>query len=178
MINLLPLSEKKKLLREHQLRLGIVVLSFLFALELFGFFVFIPAYYALYLNGNDLARTLSEKQALTPKEAREAPQMLAMIKKEIAVLYPSTNITDTPPSLLLREILASKPEGIWFNAFAYTRASDAVSMNFSGIARTQDDLLAFRRDVKANPRVLDFKYASSFIIKKSDIDFSATITFR
>lgn len=177
MINFLPPAEKKALIHEYWMRFGIIVLCAIFVLELFTLVSFIPSYYVLYLSTRDLAQNLAQLQALTPEGAKEALQNLAMIKKEIALLKLSDGIVDVPPSLLLQEVASQKPQGIELSAFAYTRTANTVTMQISGTALTQEALLAFRRSAKTNPRVLDFKYGSSFITQKTNIDFTAVITF-
>ncbi|HEY9585847.1 MAG TPA: hypothetical protein VJJ02_04645 [Candidatus Paceibacterota bacterium] len=178
MINLLPEDEKKKLTRERRVRLGVVMLWCVFALEMLTLLFFTPAYYVLYLNTEDLTQAISERRALTPKGTNEAQASLAKIKKEMALLQPSSGIADVLPSVLFGEVVAQKPQGVTLNVLTYTRATEDVTIQLSGIALVQEDLLAFRRNVKTNPRVVDFKYGSSFITKKTDIDFNAVITFR
>lgn len=178
MINLLPQPEKKELLRERWLRFVIVVLWSVLVLELLSVVLFTPAYYALYLSTSDLSRNLSERRALIPKDTEGAGSGLTVINKEIAILKISPRIVDVPPSLLLQEVILQKPVGIDLYTFAYVRTADTVSIQFSGTAPTQEDLLAFRRNVKMNPRVLDFKYGGSFVTKKTNIDFTTMITFQ
>ena len=178
MINLLPQPEKKELLRERWLRFVVVVLWSILMLELLSVVLFTPAYYALYLSTSGLARSLSEIQALMPKSADEANSGLTVIEKEIAILSTSSGIVDVPPSLLLQEIILQKPPSIDLYTFAYVRMTDTASIQLSGTAPTQEDLLAFRRNVKTNPRVLDFKYGGSFVTQKTNIDFTTTIIFK
>lgn len=178
MINLLSQDEKKKLRREYYLRFGIIALCAFFVLEMLSLLLFTPAYYTLYLSTKDLSEGLLEKRALAPMESDEAQKNLTKIKKEIAQLQPSLGIVDVPLSVLFAEIVAQKPGGIELNMFAYIRSGNSVSMQVSGVAQTQEDLIAFRRDIKTNPRILDFKYGSSFITKKSNIDFNAVSTFK
>lgn len=178
MINLLPRQEKQKLLHERWVRLGIILCWSVLVLEVFGMVFFVPAYYTLYLNTRDLARNLAQLRALTPNGAKGTQQDLALAKKEIAVLKVSSSIVNVQPSALLQEVILQKPEGIDFSSFAYVRTADTASIQLSGTALTQEDLLAFRRNVKVNPRVIDFKYGSSFITQKTDISFTTTITFQ
>ncbi|MDO8520537.1 MAG: hypothetical protein Q7S52_00280 [bacterium] len=177
MINLLPPAEKKQLRREYWFRLGVVVLVAVFLLEVFGLLAFVPAYYALTSSTGDLAKSISERKALTPEDNAEVGRDLASIKKEIGILALAETAIDTPPSTLLEEIIPQRPQGIEFSAFAYVRA-DNPTIQLSGIAATQEDLLAFRRNMQANVHVSDFKYGSSFITQKADIHFSATINFK
>lgn len=178
MINLLPPPEKKKLLEEFWLRLGVVVLCSIFALEILSAVLFIPSYYALFLSTGDLARSLAQKQAIRPEGSITAQQSLATINGEIALLKPGGTVLDVPISTIVQEITAQMPQGVLLRAFAYLRTADGISVQLSGNARTQEDLFAFRRNVKTNPRVLDFKYGSSFVTQKTNIDFSTVITFQ
>lgn len=177
MINLLPQAEKKQLRREYWLRFGVVVLAAVFILELFALLVFVPSYYALLTSTRDLADNIRERRALTPEDDVNIGRDLALLKSELARLELSQAAIDIPPSALLKEIVLQKPKGIEFSAFAYIRAPSPI-IQFSGIAATQEDLLAFRRSAQANPHVLEFKYGSSFITQKANIPFSATVNFK
>ena len=178
MINLLPPSEKKKLLREYWMRFGIIVLWAVFALEVFAVAVLTPSYYTLYLNTRGLAQSLAELRALTPEGAKEALQNLAAIQQQMALLKISDGTIDAPPSLLIGEIIQQKPQGVELFGLSYARTAKGANIQVSGTAQTQEAILAFRRNVKTNPRVSEFKYGSSFITKKTDIDFTASITFQ
>ena len=178
MINLLPSSEKKKLQKEYLLRLSVALLVLALVLEVLALVLFVPTYYTLLISTNDLRRTIAERAALMPQEDKNIERELSLVKKEIALLKPGSTIIDVPPSALIGEIVQQKPQGITLSAISYVRGPDSVTLQFSGRALAQEDLLVFRRSVQANPRVLDFKYGSSFVTKKTDIDFTTTITFR
>ncbi len=178
MINLLPEVEKTKLRREYWLRFGVIVFAIVLALEAFSFLLFVPTYFALHTSAKDLSENIEKRKALTPEDGPEIERALASVKKELGALQLSEGIIDVPPSALLVEILSHKPDGIEFSAIAYVRGADAPTLQISGTAATQDDLLAFRRNAQANPRILDFKYGSSFITQKSNIPYSAAITFK
>ncbi|OGZ06896.1 MAG: hypothetical protein A2942_00370 [Candidatus Lloydbacteria bacterium RIFCSPLOWO2_01_FULL_50_20] len=178
MVNLLSPSEKKELLREHWLRFGIIVLCALFLLEILSVVYFTPAYYTLYLSTKGLEQNLSDLRSITPEGAKEAEADLALIKQQMALLKITEGVVDVPPSVLLQEIILQKPLGIDIASFSYVRTASAVNMQISGVALTQEDIFAFRRNVKANPRVLDFKYGGNYVTLKNDISFTATITFK
>jgi hypothetical protein len=178
MINLLPPEEKKKLLREYWMRFGVIVLWAIFALEVFTVAVLTPSYYSLYLNTRGLAQSLAERRALTPEGAKEALENLAAIKQQMALLKVSDATIDAPPSLVLGEIIEQKPQGIEIFGFTYSRTAKSAIVQVSGTAQTQEAMLAFRRNVKTNPRVSDFKYGSNFITQKTNIDFTASINFQ
>jgi hypothetical protein len=178
MINLLPQKEKKEFQSEYWLRFGIVISAGVLVLEALSTVLFTPAFYALYTSTSDVAQSLAERRALIPVGTVEAEQGLAMIRGEMALLAPGTTIIDIPPSSLLESVIAQKPMGIELNTLSYGRGANTVTLQLSGDALTQEDLLHFRRNVKTDPRVVDFKYGSSFITQKTDINFSATITLQ
>ncbi|OGZ08745.1 MAG: hypothetical protein A3D65_04035 [Candidatus Lloydbacteria bacterium RIFCSPHIGHO2_02_FULL_50_13] len=177
MINLLPQAEKKQLRREYWLRLAIVVLAIVFMLEMFPLLLFVPTYYALFTSTRDLADSITERKALTPTDDAELERSLASVKREIGLLAFTSGVQDVPPSVLIEEIVLQKPQGIELTAFAYQKGESAT-LQVSGVALTQEDLLAFRRNIQANQRVLEFKYGSSFITQKANIPFSAAISFK
>lgn len=178
MINLLPQKEKNELQREHRLRLAVVFCAGVFMLELLSVVLFTPAFYALYTSTADVAQSLADRRALVPIGTVEAQQGLAAVSGEIALLASGSTIIDAPPSSLLADVIAQKPMGIELRTLSYGRGANTVTLQLSGTALTQEDLLAFRRNVKTDPRVTDFKYGSSFITQKTDINFSATITLQ
>lgn len=177
-INLLPQEAQRRLRREFWLRFSAVVLVGILLLELFAVALFTPTYYALHVSTRDLAKSIEERKKLVPAEDASVASDLAAIKKEIAQLKPTDTTADLPPSVLLDGVVREKPPGIAISALAYVRGEKSPSLQLSGIAETQEDLLAFRRIAQANPQVLDFKYSTSFITTKADIPFSATITFK
>lgn len=177
MINLLPQEEKKQLRSEYWLRFGVVLFSAVFILEVFTLLVFVPTYYALITSTGDLAKNIAERKKFTPTEDANIERGLASIKKELAIFAPAAGSLDALPSVLLEEIILQKTRGIELTAFAYLRG-DKPMLQLSGTAETQEDLLAFRRNVQQNPHVLEFKYGSSFITQRANIPFSATINFK
>lgn len=178
MINLLPQKEKSELQHERRLRLGVALSAGVLLLEVLSVVLFTPAFYALYTSTADVAQSLAERRALVPVGTVEAQQGLAAIKSEIALLAQGTTIIDIPPSALLESVIAQKPTGIELKTLSYGRGANTVTLQLSGNALTQEDLLNFRRNVKTDSRVVDFKYGSSFITQKTDINFSATITLQ
>lgn len=175
MINLLPQSEKKKLENEYRLHLAVVVLCLCFILELLMLLALAPSYLRIAATTSALEAELEQKKAQNPPGGEEAQQQLAAINSEMQLLKLGTATSDTPPSILIKELLAAKPEGISVSAIAYGKSGGTVSLQLSGNATTREDLLAFQRELKNNPHWSDIRYAQSFITKKTDIDFQLTV---
>lgn len=177
MINLLPQLEKKKILGAYRMRLGVVVLWAILALLIFAGAALAPSYMLVDRMTKNLATELAEKKQSAPVGEEEAQGELTRIKEEIARLkLPSEN--DRIASLLLTLVFAQKPVGIDISSIAYANTNPTVAIQLSGMAATREDLLAFQRNLKSNPRFTDVKYAQSFIIQKTDIAFQLTITIK
>lgn len=178
MINLLPNHAKKSLAKEFKLRLGVMVLCVVIGLELLTVVLFLPAYMTISTNTKSLTQQLSDTRAATPKEGEDVQRQILGIKKEIELLKPGVGASSTPPSALLDELLKDKPRGVEINAFAYAQAKTSIGIQLSGLALTRDELLAFQKSLRAHPLVADIKYGSSFITKKTNIDFVITVTLK
>lgn len=179
MVNLLPQPEKKKLLKMYRLRIVALVLVAMFVIEILTMVLFLPAFYVLYSVTKNLADELDQKRHMIPEGESSAQQELAAIKKEIAILKPSTETIDVLPSVIFTEIFTQKPDGIRIGTVSYARNLKNAAVQMSGHARTSEDMLLFQKNLKQNPRVASTQYANnSFIIKKTDIDFTITITLK
>ena len=179
MINLLPQSEKKKLLKIYALRIGVVVLVATLILEILAAGLFFPAFYVLDLTTTNLTDELDQKKRATPEGETAAQQELATIMKEVAILKPSTNSIDAAPSTVFSEVFAQKPDGISINTVSYVRSLNTAVLQIGGHAQTSEDMLLFQKNLKDDPRVASTQYASNnFIIKKTEIDFTMTITLK
>ena len=176
MVNLLPQSEKKKLLKIYRLRIGILVLVAMLVMEVLVAALFSPAFYVLSSTTENLANDLAQKRQMTPEGESETQQELAVIKKEITILKPGTETIDTPPSAIFTEIFAQKPSGISISTVSFAQNLKNVAVQMSGHADTSEDMLLFQKNLKENPIVASTQYTNNnFIIKKTDIDFTMTV---
>lgn len=178
MINLLPEFEKRKRLKEYRLRASVIILCSVFFLEILAAVLLAPSYYLIDTAKNALTRELAAKKEVTASATEDPQKKSTLIMSEILLLNPPLRSSDIPPSQILSEILAHKPQGISVSSFAYGRAGTGASAQLSGVSETREDLLAFQRMLKDNQRFGDIKYAQSFITKKTDIDFQLTVTIK
>jgi hypothetical protein len=179
MINLISPKAKKKLLNEYRMRLGVIVLCALFLLELFTAMVFSPTIFSLRLTEASLRADLETTRSRLPENTSDIEAEVASIKNEIALLRPKLSATSTPaiPSELLSHILENKPKGIAVSAVAFQKDKDTISIQLSGVANTREDILAFKNALSKNPRFVLGK-TNDYIIKKTDISFTVTLTIK
>lgn len=178
MINLLSPIEKKKILKEYRLRLGVIVLVGVLTLEIIGFMSLVPSYAAIASSSGALSEQLAEKKMVALPGGDETQKKLDVIKKEIGLLKVMNGVKDIPPSSVMGDALKVKPEGIDVSVFAYGRSGEDVMIQIGGVARTREDLLAFQRSLKGNSHFADVRYAESFITKKTDINFQLTFKLK
>ncbi len=159
------------------MRLGVLALGAVLAVEVLAVIFYLPSYYVISMSTSALTAELEQKKKLSPAVNEETSIQLATIKKEIALLAPSTGKNQILPSALISRIIASKPRGIELSSFAYSRTKDSVGLQISGVSTTREDLLLFRRTLRADPDIADVKDGSG-ISKQADIDFLITIVMK
>ena len=178
MINLISPQAKKKLLSEYRMRLGVIILCALFLLEIFAGLVFAPTYFSLHRTETQLQAKLEGLKQNLPPNSADIEAEVASLKSEIAILRPK-NSTSTPliPSELLTSIIENKPKGISIDAIAFQSEKNTFSIQLSGVARTREDILAFKNTLGKNPH-FSLAKSNDYIIKKTDITFSVVLTVK
>jgi Tfp pilus assembly protein PilN len=177
MINLLSSFAKRQLWNEYRMRLGVVILLAVFVLEFFTLALFFPAYLTLRGTTNEVAASLEQERALVPASDKAIHEEVKALKNDLTLLTPGDKPQDQVPSALLTDILKVKPQGITINNLAYLRSGDTVSLQFSGVAATRDDILAFKNSLSQNP-LYTLARTNDYLIKKTNITFSITLTMK
>lgn len=178
MINLISKRAKKKLLNEYRMRLSVIALCAVFLLEIFAGVVFAPTIFSLRLNETAIRNDLENVRARLPENSAEIEAEVAALKSEIALLRPkSATSTKALPSEYLTRILSSKPIGVSVDAIAFQKDKDIMSIQLSGVARTREDILAFKNSLSRDSQFALSK-TNDYIIKKSDITFTVTLTIK
>lgn len=178
MINLLPPQAKKRLNKEHRIRFGIIVLWSALLLEITGAVFFVPTYMTLKKSTEKLSTDLESKQAVSQLGSATSSKAVIAIKREIATLKVGATATDTPPSIVFSQVLEHKPRGIEINALAYQMSKDAITVQFAGVANTREDILAYKNALGKNPHFVLAKSSDGYILKKTNINFSVTLTYK
>lgn len=160
------------------MRLGVIVMCALLFLEFFAGLVFAPTIFSLRRSEASLERDLASATARLPENSEEIEAEVSSLKGEIALLRPK-NATSTSvlPSDLISRVLESKPRGISVEAIAFQKDKETMSVQLSGIARTREDILAFKNALGKDPQFILGK-TNDYIIKKTDISFTITLTIK
>lgn len=175
MINLLSATAKKQLWNEYRSRLAVILLATIAFLELLTLAIFFPAFYSLHSTTTELAKNLEERKQVTPEADKATSEEVRSLKNDLALLRPGAKPVDVLPSALLEDVVRVKPAGISLSSVTYQRLGTVISMQFSGIASTRDDILLFKNALDKNP-LFKVSRSNDYLIKKTNISFSITLT--
>lgn len=177
MINLLPITAKKNLKTEYNMRLAVVVLTAVLVIEALTPVFFFWSYFALSSNVKNLATQLAQKKQLFDSTNNEMPVQLSVITGQVESLRTPKGKLSIPLSQLIDGFLSSRPKGIEIKSLSYKTAKDVNQFHLSGLAETRESLLLFQNTLKS-PLVKEIKFDKSFITEKPPIGFSVTILLK
>jgi len=177
MINLLLPHAKKSLRKEYLTRLSVMIFGAVFVVEIFTVGIYMPSYISLSSGIKTLQEQFDEKKSFSMATSKEIPGQLTLITQQLAALRPTSDGVGVAPSRLMEVILNNKPKNIEINAFLFTKANNAITVQLSGVSDTREDLLAFQKTLQT-PEVQTVKFGGSFITKQAPIDFVVTVTFK
>lgn len=168
MINLLPDSEKKELLKIEKRKIQIIILF------LMNFFLICFLLVFLFLNIY-FASEIKSKEILI-KELSNLQEPLEIKEKTIKINEEIININNFYRDKIyytsaLNEIFNLMPEGSYLNNLSFI--NNKVSL--SGFALTRDDLLLFKDRLEENFKEVNFP--PSDWVKKESINFSVTFLY-
>ncbi len=153
MINLLPASEKKELIKIEQEKIQIIILS------LVSFFFICLVLLFLFLNIYFNAQLESEKSLIATlekfEESEEIKERVAGINLELVKI---NNFYQDKIyySEVLEKVFQTMPEKAYLNRLIFTE--DRISLN--GFIPTREELLIFQENLKQNFKEVEFPPAN------------------
>lgn len=167
MINLLPKEERKAIRNLYRMRVAVVLLLFVIALEVCAAILFSPAFYNLYLTKNELAQTLEMKRQAIPKDVEELQARITKLKEMVELLK---NKGDTTATSLIDEIQKQKGGGVSIVGYTYDLQSKTIQLR--GKSATREDLTQFRKRMRDLGKYQSVDVPPSTLLKEKDIDFT------
>lgn len=176
MLHLLPQYQKRKVIKEYRLRLGLVIIStFFFAVIMFAVFT-LPSFILLRSEKISLELKKTTLQSTINMSDGGNGEIAADIAKSIVALKPFEKTIS--PNLFI-DALAPETNGIAVSGYAFSQANptDPISVVLSGTAKTREDLTAYA-DI-LNSRFGGVKLPLSSLANSSNIsfDFRFTMTY-
>ncbi|MBP7804651.1 MAG: hypothetical protein KA052_00305 [Candidatus Pacebacteria bacterium] len=173
MSNLLPQTEKKKILGMYRKRfLALVFFSAAFIL-LSGAVLLFPAYIVL----KDTASSLTEKRDQLKKDETAALQgalakTISDINSRLAI-FPDVVTASPIIATFVRPVLETKTAAINITNMGYaTGEGGAITVQISGIAGNRSSLLSFADALKATKGFKNVTVPISSFIKDSNVTFT------
>lgn len=193
MLNILPTEEKKKILVEYRLRLGVVSVFALGALVFSSLILLAPSYMLAVVKHNSISEELSAlelKQSNAGQEKEVGVQIRDENKKIdlfLKGLKPDLQVRPTadgglgdtggrlsPPQAIM-SILGIKGDAVKIQGFTYDASALQERFVVTGVAADREGLAHFVEILKKDPTFTKVELPISSYVKSSNIDFSIVV---
>ena len=177
MLNILPTEEKKKILVEYRLRLGVVSVFALGALVFSSLVLLAPSYMLAVVKYNGISEELSAlelKQSNVGQEKEVGAQIRDENKKIDLFLKGDTSGRLSPPQAILN-IIGIKGDAIKIQGFIYDASALQERLVVTGVAADREGLARFVETLKKDPTFTKVELPISSYVKSSNIDFSVVV---
>lgn len=173
MINLIPPSAKKSIIREYWKRTVTVWLC-LFSVLFIMLAVFLLPTYVMLLTEID---NLADESSFESESIVKYDQSVSALKKANAeALLLLDQKSTTTPSLLITALVNYAGESIALNSFQLESLVTGGDVSVSGVASTRQTLANFRDKVAADSNFSSVNLPISNLIKEKDLLFTMTMT--
>lgn len=179
MINVLPLDQKIALRKEYRLRL-VTLCLFVFSILVFlASFLLLPAYVLSKEKVSTLEIQLQKYNEENPTTSVDnLTKLISNINNNLAILNkenPSISVVDD----MLGTILASRVSGITISRMSYRMSlEEKNTFELNGRAVDRASLRSFEDKLKESSKVESTDLPVSNFTKRSNIDYSLTVTFK
>lgn len=177
MLNIFPTEEKKKILVEYRLRLGVVSVFALGALVFSSLVLLAPSYLLAVTKYNSISDELT---ALESKQGRggqekEVGVQIREENKKIDLFLKGDTSGKLVPSQVISNIIGIKGVAIKIQGFTYDASAGQERLVITGIAADRDGLARFVETLKKDPTYTKVELPISSYVKSSNIGFSIVV---
>ena len=174
MINLVPITEKKRMLREFRLRVLVVSMFALGVVFLSASVSILPSLFFSSIKKN-LAGDKINAQMQTPSQevSAETGQAIAKLDAKLKLIE---NMEASPKFLVslrvINEIVLKKTPNIKITKISYqNNPGEEKKISINGVAGSRDRLLLFRQTLEDNPTFKTVDLPISNFVRGSNINF-------
>lgn len=175
MINLLPFEEKKKLLTEYRLRLGVTVMFALAALVGSGLILLSPSYVLALMRANYTEKMVLDLESKVKRAVQEKQinTEIAEVNRKIEILN-SGRSEHLVVSEVVKKLMAIRPATIKISGIMYDPGVNERIM-LTGVARDRESLASFIDTLHKDNTFNTVNLPISSYVKSKDIDFSIAL---
>ncbi|MCX6755278.1 MAG: PilN domain-containing protein [Candidatus Nomurabacteria bacterium] len=178
MINLLPLEEKKRIVKEYYFRL------FIFSLYTVGicFIVagvsLLPSFFLVSLKENILTKKWETLQAMPVSQPdKETMDAISDVNKKIDLITKTEKEKFLVLENAFNQVIFQKMPDIKLTEIAYDKKIEGTrSINIKGFALNRERLLLFRQSLENNPAFSKVDLPISNFVKEKNISFNLNLT--
>ncbi len=177
MQNLLPIEEKKKVLMEYRIRLGIVFLFVVTALVVANLALLAPSYLLAVSKSTFMSeelRNLEGREADRTQE-KDVFAKIKEINKKIALFLKAGNPNSATPSELFMKIISTKTSSIKITGFSYDATIERERIVLTGRADDRESLAKFLEELKKDETFTKVELPISSYVKSVNIEFSIVL---
>lgn len=178
MLNILPIQEKKKIITEYRLRLGVVSVFALVILILASLVLLTPSYLLAVSKYNSVSAALALRESKQDSSGQEKDidTQVRDINKKIN-LFLSEPLGDrlSPPDAFLK-IISMKSPAIKILGFFYDSTGRQERIVVTGVAADRDGLAQLAETLKKDKTFASVELPVSSYVKSNNIDFSIVLT--
>lgn len=177
MINILPTEEKKKILTEYRLRVGVVSIFAVATLVLSSLVLLAPSYILAVSKYNSISEefvVLESKKGQGTQE-KDVSAQIGNINKKIDLFLKGAVSANSYPSQVILNILNIKGSAIKIQGFTYDVTGGQGRFVITGSAADRDSLAHFVETLKKEPTFTKVEIPISSYVKSFNIDFSIVV---
>jgi len=177
MLNILPTTEKKKILLEYRLRLAVVFTLALGFIVIASLVLLFPAYLLAVskFKASENQVVALEKKYGSSAQEKEISAQIREINNKIILLSSGDTSKRLSPTEAITNILNLKGELIKIYTFAYESTASKERIVLTGVARDRDSLANFFETLKKSPTFTSVTMPISSYVRSENIDFSVVL---
>ncbi len=177
MINLIPIEEKKKMVKDFYLRFAVVCLVTLGLVMLIASIALLPSYFFVSTKESAIKNKIENQKSIplsTPDI--ETSTAVSSINKRLQIIENAKQDKFFVTQKVINEILIKKLPEIKINKITYEgNTQNGRKIQISGFAPSREKLLLFRLALEDNPAFKKVDLPISNFVKGSDISFFITL---
>ncbi len=177
MQNLLPVEEKKKVIMEYRVRLGIAVVFTLAVLITVNLVLLAPSYLLAVSESTFISEELSslETKGINKTQEKDVYAKIKDVNKKIDMFLKTGNSNKWIPSELFMKIISIKTPAIKINGFSYDTTAGRERIVLTGRADDRENLARFIEELKRDKIFTKVELPISSYVKSKNIEFSIVL---
>jgi len=173
MINLIPIEERKRMIKDFYFRFFTVLFIILGLSMVVASIVFLPSYFFSIVKKNSVDQKLEiQKKEPVPQIDEETLSQIQDLRNKLSLVEKAETSKFSISEKVISEIVSKKMPDIKINHISYENDPvKKMSVKINGVAPSRERLLLFRNTLEQDPLFSEVNLPISNFIKGSNIEF-------